>query len=89
MSITDNPEPRAPVKAMPLIDVEKLTLQCAVSAVSELNKYNVEYVANNKETPDNFDYVDLDQMPTEENPAVKMLARHYLVLLNRRGLVDF
>jgi hypothetical protein len=89
MSTTDNFAAYAPTKAMPLIDAEKIALQCAINAVTELNKYNGQYVQNTKDLPDNFDFVDLDQAPDEESQPVRMLARYYLVLLNRRGLVDF
>jgi hypothetical protein len=89
MSTTDNFAAYAPTKAMPLIDAEKIALQCAINAVTELNKYNGQYVQNTKDLPDNFDFVDLEQAPDEESQPVRMLARYYLVLLNRRGLVDF
>lgn len=90
MSTTDNNlAAYASTNAISLIDAEKLALQCAINAVTELNKYNAQYVTDMKDLPDNFDFVDLDLQPNEESQPVRMLARHYLVLLNWRGLVDF
>ena len=85
MYISENCAQEALKNALTLVDAQQLASECAKRVATELQSYNQNYVLENKNLEENFDYVPSGDARYE--PAVQVLSRCYLTLLHRRGLV--
>jgi hypothetical protein len=86
MTISESCAQEALKVARPFQEVEKLAVAHAIAAVNELRAYNERYAEEHKGMDDSFVTVRAENA-REDEPVVRALSRHYLVLANRRGLV--